>query len=246
MIEKTLEQLGLNTKEIRVYLACLRLGPSPVRKIAGAAEINRGTTYDLLKTLIKRGLVSYFHQSKHQYFVAEDPNKLTDLAEEKYHKVLETKGRVFAIIPQLKSIYNNAQEKPVVKFYEGHAGAKTILQDVLVCCKEGKAREYFVYSSSEIRSFIYKLYPNFSSDRVRSKIRVKTISIGPGGERRGYDERRWMTQEDGVPSYTILYAGNVSMITLDSESRPLGFIIKDRNIYETQKVIFNYIWSTLK
>ena len=50
-IEKTLEQLGLTSKESRVYLTLLELGPTAIRNIAERAGINRGTTYESLKKL---------------------------------------------------------------------------------------------------------------------------------------------------------------------------------------------------
>ena len=245
MIDKALEQLGLGEKEIRVYLACLKLGPSPVRKISTEVNVNRGTTHDILRSLVKRGLVSYYHQLKHQYFIAEDPEKLSDLVEEEHQRILETKGRIFAVIPQLKSMYDNAQEKPIVKFYEGHAGVKIILQEVLENCKKNNVKEYYAYSSSAIRNFIYKLYPNFSLDRVRAQIRVKVISMGPGGEKRGLDDRKWLTEEESVPAYTILYHNNVATITLDPDGKPMGVVIKDKNIFEAQKIIFDFVWNKI-
>ena len=78
MIESILKKIGLNDKEIRVYLTCLKLGPSSVRKIADNSEVNRGTAYDILRSLISLGLVTYYHQDKHQYFIAEDPARLKD------------------------------------------------------------------------------------------------------------------------------------------------------------------------
>lgn len=61
IVEKFL-QLGLHEKEISVLLALMSLGPSPVRAIADKARVNRGTTYDILKSLITHALVSYYHQ----------------------------------------------------------------------------------------------------------------------------------------------------------------------------------------
>lgn len=243
MILKTLTQLGFSEKKINVYLACLKLGPSPVRKIAEEAKINRGSTYDILKNLIQDGLVSYYHKQKNQYFIAEDPKKLNHLVEERHQLLLETKGRIYAIIPQLKSVYENAQAKPVVKFYEGHAGAKTILLSVLETCKTNGIKEYYAYSSVEVRNLLYKLYPNFSSDRIKYGIKVKVLALGPGGEKRGLDERKWLDEEKSVPVYTLLYHDHVAMITIDPDEKPSGVIIKDKNIYEAQKMIFDFIWN---
>jgi len=100
-MEEVLATLGLNEKAVQVYLASLKLGPSPVRAIALEAGTNRGTTYDLLKELIAEGLVSYFHKEKRQYFIAEDPQKLTALVARRRQKLDDTAEALDAVIPQL-------------------------------------------------------------------------------------------------------------------------------------------------
>jgi len=245
MIDIALTQLGLTDKEILVYKACLRLGPSPVRRLSDETEINRGTTYDILKNLVEAGLVSYYHKSKRQYFIAEDPEKLRELVDKKEQKLKEARGRIEAIIPELKSMHDNAGEKPVVKFFEGHAGVKTILKDVIESTKVSVEKLYHVYSTAIITNVIYKLYPNFTKDRIKNKITVKVISLGPGGETRGLDERKWLEEVESSPTYTIIYDRKTAMITVDSEGVPLGVIIEDRNIFETQKMLFDFMWRKL-
>ncbi|MFA6215322.1 MAG: helix-turn-helix domain-containing protein [Patescibacteria group bacterium] len=246
MIEKILQNLGLTDKEIKVYLSSLKLGPTPVRKIALEAGINRGTTYDILKALIELGLVSYYHQAKKQYFIAEDPAKLKDVLEKKQQDLEKIKGDVDQIIPQLKSIYDNAENKPVVKFYEGDAGVKIILQDVIASCLAAEKKEYYVYSSSTIKKYIYELFPDFTDQRIKANVNVKVISVGPGGEIRGLDERKWLTTKESAPTYTLIYAGKVAMISVDSNDRPIGIIIEDNNLYKTQWILFNFAWQKLE
>jgi|SRR3989344_2705863 len=245
MIEKTLQKIGLSDKEIKIYLSCLKLGPAPVRKIAEIAAINRGTAYDILKALIGLGLISYYHQDKHQYFIAEDPAKLKDVLENRQQQLEKVKAEVDQVIPQLKSIYDNAGAKPVVKFYDGDVGIKTILQDVIAACRDQDNKEYYVYSSSAIKQYLYQIYANFSQERIKAGIKVKVISIGPGGETRGMDERKWLTKKESAPSYTIIYAGKMAMISVDSEEKPIGVIVEDKNIYQSQKIIFEFIWHQL-
>ena len=93
---------------------------------------------------------------------------------------------------------------------------------------------------------MYKLYPGFSKDRVDAGIKVKAISLGPGGEKRGLDERKWLIKESNILNYTILYKGKVAMVTVDSDNRPMGVIIQDKNIYLSQRLTFDFIWSQLK
>ena len=154
------------------------------------------------------------------------------------------KAEVDSIIPQLRSMHGNANLKPVVKFYDGYPGIKTILQDVIAGCQRSD-KEYYVYSSSAIKSFLYNTYPEFSKDRISAGINVKVISFGPGGETRGLDERKWLTRKESAPTYTLIYAGKVAMISVDQNQKPIGVIIEDVNIYQTQKMMFEFIWNKL-
>ncbi|MBI2637603.1 MAG: hypothetical protein HYW88_01760, partial [Candidatus Sungbacteria bacterium] len=135
MIVENLRQFGLNEKEISVYLSLISLGPAPVRLIAKQARVNRGTTYDILKSLKDLGLVSYYKQynrsDKKQYFVAEPPQKLVDAIEQKKRNFENLKVQAQKALPELESLYEKSGAKPVAKYYEGSSGIRIILQDVI-------------------------------------------------------------------------------------------------------------------
>lgn len=245
MIENILKKIGLNEKEINVYLTCLKLGPAPVRKIASEAGVNRGTAYDILRALANLQLIAYYHKDKHQYFMAEDPTKINEVIDEKQKQLISTKKEINGIMPELLSRYNKAGAKPVVKYYEGERGIKFILRDVITSTAQ-TAGEYYVFSSSTIKKYIYAAYPNFSAERVKARVKVKTISIGAGGETYGLDARKWLTKNESAPTYTLIYVGKVAMITVNQSVRPLGVIIEDDHIYQTEKMIFDALWKFLK
>ena len=95
------KKLGLSEKETIVYLSLLEHGAVSVRNLAKAADLNRGTTYDILKQLMKQGLVVYHHKEKHQYFFAEDPTKLErhlDGRLEELSRLRQTEFLAFIII----------------------------------------------------------------------------------------------------------------------------------------------------
>lgn len=246
MLINILEQIGINEKEAKVYLACLRLGPSPVRRIAEETGVNRGTCYDLLRALMKKGLVSYYHQDKHKYFVAEDPKNLEELVVFQEKKIKKTRQEITKIIPELKSIYDNAEDKPVVKYYEGLAGIKTILKDVLNSFSVDKGGQYFVYSAADIRDYLYQAFPEFTRERIQKKIKVKVIAIGSGGRLCGLDERRWLSRQKSSPTYILVYQNKAALISVDRQNTPWGVIIEDEGIYQTQVLLFKKMWECLK
>ncbi|MFA5107717.1 MAG: helix-turn-helix domain-containing protein [Patescibacteria group bacterium] len=246
VVEQTLEKLGFSEKESAVYLALLRRGPSAVRALASEAGINRGTTYDILKSLREQGLVSYYHQDTHQYFVAEDPEKLTALLESKQRLLAETKSELSRLIPELKSTYDKQGEKPVAKYYDGIKGITTILRDVIETMAKAPApKEYYVYSSADIRKYLYQDFPDFTEERKKRNIHVKIIALGEGGKPLGLDERRWLRQKKGAPTYIIIYDHKTAHISVAKDGTPRGIIIEDAGLAQTQRVLFEQLWKTL-
>ena len=94
----SLRQLDLNERQITIYRALLRLGPTSIRDIAAEAEINRGSTYETLKQLAAKGIVSYFPKGKRRVFQAEDPERLLSLGESKQQALSSAMDKLRRII----------------------------------------------------------------------------------------------------------------------------------------------------
>ncbi len=244
-VVQILKKLGFDEKEIRVYLILISLGPSPVRKIAQAAGVNRGTTYDIVKQLMKNGLVTFYHKEKKQYFIAEDPAKLERHLDGRLEEMRQLKEKIKAVIPELQSLYNRGGEKPVVRYYEGFAGIKNILQSILETMSKEDPKEYCVYSSADIRELLYKNFPTFTKERIKRGIGVRVIALGEGGAEQPLSKRKWLSREAGAPAYSIIYGSNTAHIALDSAAVPRGVVVEDPHIAHTHKVIFERLWSTL-
>ena len=245
--EKILEGLGLSQKEASIYLALLESGPTAIRKIAERSGVNRGTTYESLKKLQKMGLVSYFHQGKHQHFVSENPKTLERLLAQKREEIKETEKKLPAMISGLSSLSKKTSSKPVIKFYEDFSGIRVILEDVLDSVKKLPKKEYVAYSSPSISPFLYhkNAFPNFTGERIKMKIFVKTIAIGAGGTVHGKDERKWLAKKNGAPIYTLIYGNKTAMISVGENNIPHGLIIEDKSVSETERLIFDSLWKNL-
>jgi sugar-specific transcriptional regulator TrmB len=245
-IQSILKNFGLKDKDIAVYLSLVELGPSPVRLIASKSGVNRGTTYDILKSLIALGLVSYYQKESHQYFVAESPDKLLGAIEDKSRELEKVRTQIEESLPALKSLFEKQGGKPVMKLFEGNTGLKQILQDVLSVMDLAKDKTYYVYSSASLRKSVYESMPEFSKKRIKAGIEVKTIALGEGGQLVGMDERKWLkTAQNPKATYEIIYGGKIAHISLDHADNAVGIVIENPDIYETQKLIFEFNWNNL-
>lgn len=240
------KKLGLSDKETAVYLALLQNGASSVRDLAALTKLNRGSAYDILKSLQELGLVSFFHKNTKQNFVAEDPDKLLKLLNDRQAELKKAESKLKELIPELASLKDKGGDKPVTKFYEGRTGIKFILDDILSSLKESGISEYYVYSAAGVREDVYGAYPDFNKKRIKNKIKANTISLSAGGGTYGLDERKWLKAEQanaGNMTYILIYADKCAFISRDSRNNPVGVIIENKMIYQTQKALFLHLWK---
>ncbi len=244
--ETELMKLGLNEKEVAIYLTLLSHGPSSVRKLAGISRINRGTTYDVLRSLKEHGLVCFYNEETKQCFVAEDPSRLSELIVTQETKLAHTKLAVSEIIPELRSLHDRGADRPVSRYYEGPQGVRTILLDVLDSMEKEEEKTYHVYSSSAVRDAgLYANFQDYTIQRIARNVNVKTIALGHGGSDAELSEHRWIPATEAAPTYILIYAGKCAFISLNTSHMLVGVVIENAGVYKTQKILFEQLWKTL-
>lgn len=243
---QTLELLGLKEKDLHIYVTLIGLGSAPLRRVAEAAGLNRGTTYDALKRLMQQSLVSFVDAKSHRYFTAEDPNRLRGLATRREVAIADARIHLTqSLIPSLLELAGSSEHRPAVRYFEGESGVRDLLEDVLVTTQRSESKTYRVYSSASVRDLIRHAWPSFTKERITRRVQVKTIAIGDGGETQGLDERRWLTKKDGSPTYIFVYPGKTAYVSVDAQEQLFGVTIQDGAISATQQLIFEALWESL-
>ncbi len=237
MLTKILENIGLNAKEAKVYLATLKIGSNPVSKIAAKAKINRVTTYDIIEKLTKKGLISSFTRAKVKYFTATDPEVvITDFQ----RKV----GQLKNVLPDLQRLSGETVH-PRVRYFEGFDGIRHIYEDTLT-----SKSEILNYGNSEE---IRKHWPSYDEDyvakRAEKKIFLKGITLDDGYGRKVvqnntdyHREIRLIPKDKFDFSNEIhIYDDKVAIISYKDEL--IGMIIESPEIANTQRSIFSMVWE---
>ena len=232
---ETLKQIGLGHNESKVYLTLIKLGPSLAGKIAKEANIDRSACYDSLKSLIKKGLISYALEANRKKFAASDPGRLKSYLNEKMELVNN-------ILPNLKETFKSKEEKSQVQMYKGKKGLKSVFEDIL---KSAAGEENLVIDSHG--EFVEKMpyfAPHFIKGLEKNKIAVKHIvrrgkKINPSKT----TEVRFFSKnvQDTIVT-TNIYAGKVAIILW--ADIPEAVIMTNNSAYEAYKSYFEILWKT--
>jgi HTH-type transcriptional regulator, sugar sensing transcriptional regulator len=247
VIHETLAQLGLSHRQTDIYLALLRHGPGSIRDVALLAGVNRGTTYEELKLLRERSLVSHFPRGKRKFFCAEPPDKLIAIAESRSQRLEAATATLRnEIIPDLQLLQPETVTTNVFH-YEGDEGIETVLKDILRQVEDQNEKLYRVYSSRQIRKYLYRPFPNFTRQRVSKGIGVKVIAIGDGGDEAPLAERKWLAAEPGDTnaSYVAIYPPRCAMISLVNGDYPTAVILDSDAIARALRLSFDSLWQFL-
>jgi len=241
-----LKSIGLDDKEIAVYSVILPLGSSSIRTIAERTGINRGTVHDVLNSLAGKGLVSDERHGSKRKFIVESPEKVVEVLDAQTKELEDKKKKIAQAMPTLLSFYAKQGGRPSVEYFDNDDGIKKILEDVLLTCETLKEKIYYVYSSRSVRNYLYRLFPNFTKEKLKKKIKTKVIALGEGGDPINLKlaERRWI--EDDAPAYIIIYGPKIALISVAEDAKPFGVIVNDQKIAETQRIIFSSLWKTIK
>jgi len=239
--------LGISMSDAETYAALLKLESTSIRKIATETGINRGTTYESLKRLTDIGLVSVRQNGKREQYTAESPETIYEIIRDRRRDLLDVSEQARKVIPDILARKASLQGRPLVRYYEGESGITTILKDVLQTSRVLENPEYIAYSSSRVRHFLYRQFPQFTDRRIAAGIKVKVIAIGAGGGEAPKAERKWLPDpgDGGISSYTIVYGNKIATISIAVDDTPYGVIVEDSGAAAMQRLLFEQLWVTL-
>jgi sugar-specific transcriptional regulator TrmB len=247
--EKTknaLLKLGLSEKEIICYISLLEIGRASILDISRKSGLNRVTTYSAIDNLKKRGLIAETKKGKRKLFIAEDPDTLEKIVEEKKANLkLDEKMLKNLILPSLKNI--NVQQKniPQIKFFEGPNGIYKVYDSYVL-----KSRDVIGCGSydSVMKISSWDVEKRYISEMKKRKIFFRGI-LEDTEMNHKFDEiskgvmhNKFLPEGERV-SADILAFG--SMVALISYEKKVATLIEDESIAKSIRMYLEFMWERL-
>ncbi len=240
MLLSTLQQIGLNEKQAKIYLAALELGETTVKEIAKKAGIKRTTIYDLLDELLTSGLLKQTIRETRKKFIAASPAELQLIIQKR-------EALLSQIMPALSSISNVDKVRPKIRFHEGREGLLEIYADTLK-----HSGEILAFASADVLNLGKGWVENYIQQRVRKKIYYKGIlSISSAIEKEFVSQdQAQMRSSKVIDSQKYPFSNEIMIyghqkIAIISPKDSIGVLIESAEIHRTQKSIFELLWDNL-
>ncbi|HLC93329.1 MAG TPA: helix-turn-helix domain-containing protein [archaeon] len=169
MNASALEEFGLTKNESKVYFALLRLGSANSATLAQEAGVHRINVYDVLNSLVAKGVVSYMLEGKVRMFRCENPQRFRQILEEKT-------AAIDSILPLLLKEFEGKRSGDEVTLLRGPNAKKAQFEEIIGRLKNGgKIYVYMpsAYSFIERRPFamnLEKWYAQYKKHGIKAFI----------------------------------------------------------------------------
>lgn len=242
-VEEQLASFGLNEKEIKVYLACLQLGTDTVFNIAEKSGVKRATTYLVLRSLVRKALVTSSGTAKSVLFSATSPQNL--LLQLEYRK-----KDIEQILPSLMALHNAQPDKPKIETFEGSGGVKQIYQEMIEYAQKGQ--EILLYGDTSYFTNHPGLFNAWLMGTRNTQGTIREI-LNDDEANRNYREAveknsnpRHMIRlvDRAVGTFlndNIIFGGKVAIFSI--QKHMFATVLQSKEIAASYRTIFNLAWS---
>lgn len=246
-----LTSLGLKDKEAAVYLSCLELGASPVQPIARKAKVVRATTYVILESLMKMGLVTKYKEGKKTLFSAETPHQLLRLLEKQEEVIQEKQHDLESILPQLQMLTKAAGDKPSVRYFEGKEGLVAMRREIVMYPRAGDTIYNFT-PGDHLNSVFPDNQDTVVSQRIGKRIFAKTLFTTTSeslkkrwltSDINELNERRFVSPEKfPVPAGMTIYLDRIAIGSFTGKL--FGVVIESQQMVNMMRALFELAWES--
>jgi sugar-specific transcriptional regulator TrmB len=240
--KNALIEFGLTENEVKVYLATLSLGPTTILSISKETDIRRTTVYEIIKSLISKGLMVTELKGFKKLFCATHPQNLISIFENK-------KDNLEIIVPELTAFYKIEGTEDNIKTYQGIDSIKSLYREILNTYRTGDF-SYIIGNNEKFFALDPKFFNKYIEDRAKLNLDVRIIvdDSESSRERKKY-ARNFNSQIRILPKNANLPANftvNKNLfLTQTLENKVMALTTSNKDIIGLQKNLFEIIWNSL-
>lgn len=233
-----LERLGLSGGEIKVYLALLELGSAQVGQLIEKSGLVSSAVHRSLQKLIERGFITYIKRGKIKQYQAAPPKTILHLIDEQRKEFLD-------LLPQLEAKQKLATEKQEAEIFVGTNGIMAMLNSIIDEAQRGDDYYFFATNIKERNEEIQKFFQRYDIKRKEAGFDIRGLapkSLKPLFAKR--KELKMKYPDFPIPSDITICDNKVGLTSWDD--KPIGYLIKSKQIYSIYKKFFEDIWKKVE
>ncbi|MFH1784906.1 MAG: helix-turn-helix domain-containing protein [Candidatus Micrarchaeota archaeon] len=240
-----LYKLGLTENEIKVYLSLLELGQSTTGPLIKKTKIPSSKIYQILDSLVGKGIVGYIAHGGVKKFRANRPIVLRHLLDLKEKEVERLKNELEAVLPSLENEFHSEKVNYKVELLEGVRGIKTVYDISLDLLKPGEEMctiGYPVLASEIFNAYFRDYHKKLAKKKLKAKILYDYDTwFSKKRESRPHADQKYLPKGIVTPAFIHIFQDYVGIMVV-TEKQKLSILIKNKEVAESYFQYFKLLW----
>lgn len=250
-VNTVLRSFGLSENEISVYLEILKQERTSQSKIAVRTKIPRTTVYDIVDSLVVRGLVKIEEGSSQNKISALSPTSLQDNIRDRFNELQSLQEDISSIIPTLLDKGDTPVGESGHEFFTGIEGARKTFfaegyEDLITT-------RYVITDMNSLNTFgseeSLNKYPYEIKELVPLNDWMKFIfkkRFKDNPEFVKHREYKYIEDPILIQYTRTTIIGDKVLTSCAYKNESWGMIIDSKAYSESIKAFFNYLWLSAK
>ncbi len=232
-----LEDIGLSSAEIKVYMALLELGSSSAGPILDKSGLQNSVVHMTLNRLMEKGIISIVREGKKNIYSAANPRHLLEFIDDK-------KRRFEELLPRLLLREGAAQSKPEVVAFRGVKGMRELLMELL---QAGGNEHHTIGSTEKALMMGDAFWIGYHKKRAAMGIKAKLVfneSLASWKAETKYPKAEVRYTKQGFEPLTETIIRNDMVGIIIWSPKPLGVIIHQKEAADSYEAYFSTVWMS--
>jgi sugar-specific transcriptional regulator TrmB len=244
-----LQNLGLNSKQIDIYLYLASSPESSVVEIAKSIKRPRSSIYLELDRLISKGFVTSQKIGKTTKYKIIEPNSLKYKIKEEKEKLTSLTKNIDEFVKNIDHLKTPQASYNSIQVYKDQEGIKQLLWNML-SCKSGLVVGYSPGTLEDVtdRKFSEKWRAEFKRRNLHNKIILNaSVSLNWSNVPEFLDKYvEARTLEDKKIKFDremLMYDNTLVVISKKTDPDQYGIEIEDKLLVQSLFQLFDFIWN---
>ncbi|PIQ78815.1 MAG: hypothetical protein COV79_04890, partial [Parcubacteria group bacterium CG11_big_fil_rev_8_21_14_0_20_41_14] len=166
----------------------------------------------------------------------------------KEQEIKESERRFQELLPELRSLYNASEDKPIVRYHDGKEGPELIRKEMLTL----KDDDIYVFYNLDKAKTVFpeQNTEEFRKKKLQRNLNTKAIYWTKEKDRlsvkgKGFERYKIDSNENKINGDISIY-GNIIKISKFMDQNIGVITIEDKEIAETFKSMFRLAWESVK
>lgn len=250
-ISENLKKLGLDDREIEVYLTLLNKESFTIWRLSKDSGVPRSTVYRVVEDLVSKKFAEWVVGHKVQMVKAVRPKDLGSLVEEKKSEYESARESLETLQGMVKDVMSEVPQTQV-RYYQGKDGLKQLLWNSLKADKEVFGYSEFGRIEVTGKSFYNKYVAEFKKRGITDRAITNEVGLEYIKKHVLTDIDRHQLEESGIrliPEDIYYVTGDHSMynnvyaISYWKMGEVVGVEIENPELVKMHRSIFEMLWK---